>query len=54
VTVTQGGTELRGNALAYDNLARAAQLSGGVHATFPAPEGAKATGRVPAPRPVAR
>jgi lipopolysaccharide export system protein LptC len=54
VTVTQAGTELRGNALAYDNLARAAQLNGGVHATFPAPEGAKATGKTPASRPAAR
>jgi lipopolysaccharide export system protein LptC len=34
VTVTRGGTELRGDALEYDNLDRVLQLKGRVQATF--------------------
>ena len=49
VTVTQAGTELRGNTLDYDNLGRQARLEGGVHATFAAPADVKAIGGTPAP-----
>jgi lipopolysaccharide export system protein LptC len=35
VTVTRGGTEIRADAMEYDNLARVVQLKGRVQATFP-------------------
>src|SRR2546427_34080 len=35
VTVTRGGTEIRADAMEYDNLDRVVQLKGHVQATFP-------------------
>jgi lipopolysaccharide export system protein LptC len=37
VTVTRGGTEIRADAMEYDNLDRVVQLKGRVQATFPPP-----------------
>ena len=35
VTITRGGTEMRADAMEYDNLERVVQLKGRVNATFP-------------------
>ena len=41
-TLTRGDTELRGDTMRYDNVARTVELKGRVHATFAAPSRAAA------------
>jgi lipopolysaccharide export system protein LptA len=41
VVVTQGGSEIRADAMAYDNLARVLDLKGRVRAVLTSPTGAR-------------
>ena len=41
VTMTRGATEIRADAMEYDNLERVVQLKGRVQATFPSARGRK-------------